>query len=66
MSELFSTRLSDPVAEALCEKVLDDTHAPAIVAAKRLHQFFDPYTASELVENYGQTEVEKLQALAKQ
>jgi hypothetical protein len=60
MSELFSTRLSDPVAEALCEKVLDDTHQPALRAAHRLHQVFDPYTASELVEDYIRDEAEKL------
>jgi poly-D-alanine transfer protein DltD len=54
-------RLSNSEAErVISELAIDDTTAPAIRAAHRLHEFFDPYMASELVENYAQTEVEKV------
>jgi hypothetical protein len=58
-------RLSQSDADKIIsELAIDDTTAPAIRTAHRLHEIFDPYTASELVENYAQTEVEKVQQSA--
>jgi hypothetical protein len=60
-------RLSNSEADRIIRDLnIDDTTVPAIRAAHRLHEFYDPYTASELVENYAQTEVEKVAVAVKE
>jgi hypothetical protein len=54
-------RLSNSEADKIISDLaIDDTTTPARRAAHRLHEFFHPYDASEMLENFAQTEVEKL------
>lgn len=55
-------RLSNSDADKVIGELgIDDTTAPALRAAHRLHEFIHPQEASELVEQFAQSEVEKVQ-----
>jgi hypothetical protein len=54
-------RLSNIDAEALLVKTGVIENQPALRAAHRLHEFYHPFEASELVEQFAQSEVEKVQ-----
>jgi hypothetical protein len=55
-------RLSNDEADKIISDLnIDDTTAPSLKAAHRLHEFYHPFEASELVEQFAQSEVEKVQ-----
>jgi hypothetical protein len=55
-------RLSNSDADKVISGLnIDDTTAASLKAAHRLHEFFHPQEASELVEQFAQSEVEKVQ-----
>jgi hypothetical protein len=55
-------RLSNNEADkAIRELGIDDTSVGALKAAHRLHEFYHPVEASGLIEQYAQSEAEKVQ-----